>query len=963
MDVIKNRLPAAVVLVALLVYGLTLSQGTSLNNLPLAGNVAGWDRQATLTQPLTWLVTLPLKLLPAAWIPVGLNFIFALCGALTLGLLARSVELLPWNLPPVAKARWSKFLPGALACGVCGLEYNFWLEATAGGGAMLNQLLLAAVVWCLLEYRAGKQPRWLGAATGLWGFGLAQSWVMLFNLPLFVAALIWLRGWRSLKWGFSRRMLLLGLAGFSIFALLPLVNGLNPHSPFSFGGAWVATSKATISTLLQIYIEFWARHRLMTLVLVLFFLAPALSAWLCSQDDGTGNKSKVDQLQIWIYRAVRVALLLACLWLAFEPRLGPHQILLQHFQVSMPLLTFDYFNALGIAFLVGNLLMLSQVRSAGRPRGGVQKIIFWARPKVPVLLCALSVLTLFGLAMRNAPPIWAESRQPLEHFGGLAARSLPSGGGILFGDDARKLVAVQAALERQPEGRRWLAVDLVALPSPSYRAALERQQPLGWVSGAAHHRLGPVELMQLLEQLAQTNRLFFLQPAPGQVWFEQFYPQPFEAVAELKKYESGREATMAPLTGQALDASEIFWDKAWQQRIADLQPLTSTHPRKGSGWRAKISDRLYLPPVPVPQTSLFRQWYSIWLNDWGVSLQRSGRWPAAQGRFEQALAVNTNNWAAAVNLQCNQNLQAGRPLNLAGLPGLARRFENWERLAQITIDYGAFDEPSLCFLLGRAYQQIGWPRQAVQQLERATALVPGGLEPAFALAEIYLQYRQSDQVFALVKRLRPFLNGLPADQSEPLATDLDFLEAKAWMSQTNTAQAHRILQSVLEKHAGNAATANRVLNAYVSFGDLTHALELVTRELAEAPDHPLGLNLQAALLIQMNQPAAAIPILQRAIGITNSPSFRLNLALAYLKNENLAEAETEYHRLENEPTLSLTAQIGLASVAERRHDTNLAIHRLEMCFTNSRPGSLDREEIRARLDALGKNAPPASAAK
>src|ERR1019366_4471671 len=168
-----------------------------------------------------------------------------------------------------------------------------------GAGVMLNQLLLAAAIWCLLEYRAGKESRWLNAAALIWGLGMAQNWVM-------------------------------------------LVNGMNPHSPWSFGEAWLATLKITKNTFGALYHQFWAWHRLMTLVVVLYFLVPILPCLVRLQDRGGKNKSKVERLQMWIYRAARAGLLLACLWLAFDPSVGPQQILLRQFGIALPLLSFDY---------------------------------------------------------------------------------------------------------------------------------------------------------------------------------------------------------------------------------------------------------------------------------------------------------------------------------------------------------------------------------------------------------------------------------------------------------------------------------------------------------------------------------------------------------------------------------------------------------------------------------------------
>lgn len=201
----NRRFPRYVALAALLIYGLTLSRGITLHSLPLAAKVAGWDWQPMAGQPLVWLLTLPLRGLPAGWIPVSLNLFSAVCGVLTLGLLARSIQLLPWDRPWNANNGWADKLPMLLACVVCGLEFSFWQEATAATGEMLDMLLLAAAIWCLLEYRVGRQSGWVNAAAVIWGLGLAENWVMLLTLPLFVVSLIWLRQAR-----FSRRIFCCG---------------------------------------------------------------------------------------------------------------------------------------------------------------------------------------------------------------------------------------------------------------------------------------------------------------------------------------------------------------------------------------------------------------------------------------------------------------------------------------------------------------------------------------------------------------------------------------------------------------------------------------------------------------------------------------------------------------------------------------------------------------------------------
>ena len=83
-----RRFPLRVALGTLGLYGLTLSHGVTLQSLALTAKVAGWDWHPMSSQPLVWLLTLPLRLLPAAWAALGLNLFSAVCGAVTLGLLA-----------------------------------------------------------------------------------------------------------------------------------------------------------------------------------------------------------------------------------------------------------------------------------------------------------------------------------------------------------------------------------------------------------------------------------------------------------------------------------------------------------------------------------------------------------------------------------------------------------------------------------------------------------------------------------------------------------------------------------------------------------------------------------------------------------------------------------------------------------------------------------------------------------
>ncbi len=713
----NRRFPRYVALAALLLYVLTLSHGITLRNLLLAAQVAGWDWQPMASQPLLWLLTLPLRCLPAGWIPTGLNLFSAVCGAVTMGLLARSIQLLPWTRPWSADNGWADKLPLLLACVVCGLEFSFWQEATTATGEMLDMLLLAAAIWCLLEYRAVNKPHWVNAAAFIWGLGMAENWVMLLTLPLFVVSLFWLRQLRFLRVDFLLRMASLGLAGFSIYALLPLANGLAPHSPWGFGEAWLMTLRTTRHDLMELYTQFWVAHRAMAAAVLVFFLVPTLPCLVRLHDEGTAKQPKVERLQMWIYQALLASLLLACLWLAFDPVISPRQIVLRQLNFFLPLLSFDYLIALGVGFITGNFLLALQTGSHHRSRSGLfPQLSRWAgRMAAPALAILLGLMTT-GLIARNLQAVTSVNRFPLQSFGSLAVRSLPAGGGIVLSDDPQKLFLFQAALSCRRESRRWLPVDIQSLPDPKYRARLEEKRPSGWLTHTNQHELNPLETLQLLDQVARTNRLFYLHHSFG-YFFERFYLQPRGAVYEMKRYETNQFNGL-PLSSAEMNQTEKFWDEAWP---TELEPVSQIASERHSGWltiREKLFQEFHLSAIPPSQSRLLGEWYSVALNGWGVELQRGGRWPEARRRFEQAIMLNTNNLVALINLQCNTNLQAGNPMNLAGVDTVARQLGKLQRLGPILSSWGPFDNPAFCYLLGSLYRQTGLLRQALQEFER-----------------------------------------------------------------------------------------------------------------------------------------------------------------------------------------------------------------------------------------------------
>ena len=197
-----------------------------------------------------------------------------------------------------------------------------------------------------------------------------------------------------------------------------------PHSPWTLGQAWAASLHQTKMRRAAALSNLAGEPVRWRSSVAICFLVPTLPLLVRMRDEGTHNKSGVDRLEMWLYRGLRLGLLLACFWLAFDPGPGARQVMHQ-LGIRLPLLTFDYLNALGAAFLVGNLLLISQPVVRDQYRRSRNKIP-WRRLAVPIATAGLAVVAV-GLAVRNAPAIWRMNHHPLEQFGDLAVKSLPAG--------------------------------------------------------------------------------------------------------------------------------------------------------------------------------------------------------------------------------------------------------------------------------------------------------------------------------------------------------------------------------------------------------------------------------------------------------------------------------------------------------------------------------------------------------
>ncbi len=260
---VPRFLPWLLAAAALAVYGFTLNRWVSLPNLEAVAKISGWTWQPELVNPLLFLVTYPFRWLPAAQVPIALNVFSAVCAAVTLGLLARSVALLPHDRTDAQRRRersdfsfltiGSAWLPPVLAVAVCGLQLTFWEHATNFTGEMFDLLLFAFVIWLLLEYRLDERAGRLYLAAAVYGAGMAENWAMVGFLPVFIAAIIWIRGLNFFNLRFLQWMVLCGLAGMSLALLLPTWAVVSGKIPGAFWWLALKSSLAPQYNVLKFY--------------------------------------------------------------------------------------------------------------------------------------------------------------------------------------------------------------------------------------------------------------------------------------------------------------------------------------------------------------------------------------------------------------------------------------------------------------------------------------------------------------------------------------------------------------------------------------------------------------------------------------------------------------------------------------------------------------------------------------
>lgn len=973
-------LPWAVGAGALIVFLVTLNHWVSLASLPLVAKVTGWDWVLPHQLPLFFLLTFPLRWLPVASQPIAFNALSAVCAALTLALLARSVMLLPHDRTHEQRQRErsefsllsipAAWLPPIFAVLVCAFELTFWEHAGVATNEMLDLLIFAYVVRCLLEYRIDPRDSWLFRFAFVYGLGVANNWALLGFAPFFLVGIAWIKGLGVLQFPFLVRFLGCGLAGLSMYLLLPLAWALSNHPVVGF---WEALRANLVFQKAMLFNNPGARF--LAIILGTTAILPVLIMgirWPASFGDTSAAGAALTN---FMFRSVHLVLFGACLWVALDQRFFSARVLVpKRLQVQVPFLTYYYLGALSVGYFAGYLLLVfGEHRSSKswRRRSGMNL----ALQKLVVGLVWLVAIAVPGaLVYQNFKQIQQNNGPVLSRMAADCAEGLPSTSAIVLSDYPYSLLLLEAELSRAPGSQRHVLVHTRSLSSSDYHLQLSKKYPQRWPSTFADpdEIFDDGNLLQLLTDLARTNAIYYLHPSFG-FYFERFHARPHGLVSELVLCPTNTLAAV-PLKTEEIGANEGFWSKH-EDTLAEL--------RKSGASR---------------DTAYVRTFYSRALNAWGVALQRNTNSVDATKYFEKASELNTNNIPAYVNLQFNQARRSGIGQTNVTSKTIEDRFgpyRSWDVLAE----NGPFDQPEFCMHLGDIFVQQRLFRQAAIEFQRVTELEPNNLVGHLALAGTFLRSGRADEAIARVREIQSGQETL----SETALIELARLEANAEFAKKNVAASEKllldtharfpksvtVLDTLVQLYAQERryAEAMRILDKleklapdhtqlqmnratiyfntkandkalaildqilerdpksiraqlyktfiFVQQRDFQKAAPLVENILRLDPENSEALTYQGVIAIENKDYSAAIPPLDRVLKAEPGDWNALrNRAIAYLQMGNLTKARQDYDLLVRLMPGYYVAYYGLGEIAFRKRDTEAAIKNYEQYLKN-----------------------------
>ncbi|MBT4900555.1 MAG: tetratricopeptide repeat protein [Verrucomicrobia bacterium] len=748
-------------------------------------------------------------------------------------------------------------MPALFAAMVCGLQLSFWQHATAGTGEMLNVLLFAFVIRCLLEYRIGHKTRWLTRAVLVYAMGITNNWGMVGFLPLFCVALLWTARMQLFREGVPLKLALNALVGLSLYLLLPVVAVLS-GSGENFLDVLMANLGLQKSFLGSLFSQ-----RLMVLVMASTAILPLLLVsirWPANFGDTNAAASAITTA---LLRLVHFLFLAVCIYVAFDHVVSPRKLvnLPQVTGIGAPFLTFYYLGALSIGYFLGYLLLLS----------GKEEVRKWQKPSelskalnrgLHIGLQGAALVVIGVLAWQNAGTIFANNKNDITGtYAKWLTDSLPNGKAILFADNGMspQIQLLHAELARSKSGGQTMLIQTDLLASPDYQVRLAKRSNSLWPSPPEEvleaKRIDDLQILNMLNAItAAKTPIYYLHPSFG-YYFEQFYLEPDKGVFRLRPYPSGADSLDKPaLTiDQVTENSSVA--EAIEKKFDDF---------------AKESEQLR--KNQFLDSLIIMGWLSRNLNQRGVDLIRNNQSEAAEKLFLAACKIYRGSPKGNVVAQANLR-QANPESDYEFDKELDRLIGDDELLALSRIDstlktYGPFDLTQACFQLGQNFARKTQIRQAYHELTRAAELAKTLPDPVFFIADMFVSYELPDKAKLFIERLAKMKEANPFTPDQQIK--LIRLEAGLLLAASGPDAAEKYLAERLKPHMNSLGGLHTMLAFHLDHDQNTKALALLDNWLKDNPDDLATLTDKGQLLSRLKRYDKAVEVYQSALELANS---------------------------------------------------------------------------------------------
>jgi tetratricopeptide (TPR) repeat protein len=631
------------------------------------------------------------------------------------------------------------------------------------------------VIRCLLEFRVSQKESWLTKFAFVYGVGVTNNWAMIGFFPLFLAALIWIKGLSFFNFRFMARMVCFGLIGLSLYLLFPIMATFSANTDSTFFQTLRDHLRFQKAYVFDLPFRQLTPLRGRLLVISLTSLLPLLMIGI-RWPSFRGDLSHAGALiTTFMFRLAHLFFLGILLWIFFDPEFSPRKL---GYEI-MPYLSFYYLSALAVGYFVGYVLLVfgrGPMQSWGRPSGLMKLVNMAILIAAVVTVVAIPIL----LARKNLPLIRATNSDALNQFAKSTAAMLPSSGSLVLSDDPGRLHLLRAVYAQTGKPVQNVLIETGSLESPVYQKYLHKQHPQIWPApGTNNIGFPPLKLVEQLDGLNKTHPIYYLHPSFG-YYFERFYPTPHKLIYELKPID---QIQRPPLTGETIAENQTFWNSFTQEVLPKLPSL------------GKKS----------PEVAQLNSYYSRALNYWGTELQKAKMLPEANQAFTAAIAINPENVVAQINQQFNVNLRRGEMRPIQPDDELQKKLGKYNSIQTALTWHGPFDQRDFNLRVGEVFARGRNLRQSAQLFLRVLELDPKNIEARIDLAKTYIEMRRPDDALQLVRQLREEektaqLN--PQNQFELLRT-----ESLSYLAKNDFPTAEKIL---LAAHRQNPKDENRL---------------------------------------------------------------------------------------------------------------------------------------------------------